>query len=803
MSNLRRLGLQLLLPALVSPAVMAMSNTPPPPPPPPEPETERPVTEGMPDHALRIRTREYAGQTDKVFVDGHGREITLRGFNVSGEVKLAENGFQPFASAADAAHSFDTLKQQTGANMVRYTVSWEGIHKQPDEIDYEYLNNAVSYIREAVRNELYVLVDYHSDLYSRHTFTRDSRDTGNGAPGWAVAPVNGKDDCGLPCLITWSAHKLSDTAVRNAMKSFWYDHWIMDRDLGVVKLAGKQDGRCMDISGGQARNSVTVVSSGCNDQASQRWRYLKNGTLHSLTNEGQCLDVAGARTSDNTDIQVYSCNGTRAQQFILSASGRLHSALDFNKCVASVNGNLKLNECRHDNRGDNQLMTLTDTAGQDISDQPVYSQTAFIWQLGKTAEYLRSQLTDEEFGYVLGFEPLNEPFDGGIGQMTYREFDNQLLWPFYERARAELDSKGIEEKPVYAEPMVFWSSIAGVTAPATGGHYLSYEPGDGFVFTPHFYDQGRMGVEDLSVARNGAHFPNIDQIRDEARYLNLATFMSEFGMWLDGYGHTDTARVVNGTYQAMESSDRTSGRDRFVDFYTPQVSGAQWQWDIYYDRHHEFQNGNPDNLKTEDDAWNGENFSVVRDFGAGYNVAAKLIERAYPRSVQGDTMHFAYEGLVPDAAADVMAYHAIRTRPASGAQKEYLRNRHFAMLVWKGRNSDAATEIYIPRHMQADNLTVVTDQGVFRLNGSAGEQQGSHLVSVQTDVAGEDSGNVVTIDDKNSGNQGFSYALVIDGRDQSLAELEEMRAALTSTINQQRSAVYLIGNMTHGGYPGE
>ncbi|WP_034218309.1 hypothetical protein, partial [Actinoplanes subtropicus] len=39
------------------------------------------------------------------FVDNHGREVVLRGFNVSGEVKLAEKGKLPFADAADARTS--------------------------------------------------------------------------------------------------------------------------------------------------------------------------------------------------------------------------------------------------------------------------------------------------------------------------------------------------------------------------------------------------------------------------------------------------------------------------------------------------------------------------------------------------------------------------------------------------------------------------------------------------------------------------------------------------------------------------
>ncbi|WP_067516213.1 cellulase family glycosylhydrolase [Endozoicomonas ascidiicola] len=131
---------------------------------------------------LSVRSKTYQNQEDKVFVDGFGREISLRGFNVSGKVKHAEFGFQPFANTSDAKTSFNKLVNNTGVNMVRYTVAWEGIHTAPETIDYGYLDNAIAYMKEAIHNGLYVLVDYHSDLFSRHTFTSESKDTGNGAP---------------------------------------------------------------------------------------------------------------------------------------------------------------------------------------------------------------------------------------------------------------------------------------------------------------------------------------------------------------------------------------------------------------------------------------------------------------------------------------------------------------------------------------------------------------------------------------------------------------------------------------------
>ena len=758
---------------------------------------------------LSITSKTYNGVTDKVMVDGLGREVSLRGFNTSGKVKLAEFGFQPFANEQDAQASFAALGQKTGSNMVRYTVAWEGLQPQPGSLDYTYADNAIAYMKAAIAQGLYVLVDYHSDLYSRHTFTQASDSTGNGAPGWAVHPVNGTDDCGLPCDLTWSAHKLSDTSVRNAMKSFWYDFNTLEQNLPAAFITNTAGNLCADISGGSLSNSTTVLAWNCHGGVNQQWLYGNDGTLRSAADSSFCLDVAGAKTADNTDIQIYQCNNSRAQQFILSRSGRLHSAMDFNKCVENRNGNLKLFECRTGLPA--QQFALRGAAdNSDLSAGLTYVQSQFVWQIGELAAYMRANMSDYEWAHVLGFEPLNEPFDGGIGQMTYREFDNQLLWPFYERVRASLNAAGAADKPVYAEPMVFWSSIAGVMAPATGGQYLDYQPGDGFVFTPHFYDQARMGVENLSVARNGSYFGNLDLIRDEARYLGLATFLSEFGMWLDGWGHTDTERVVNGTYQGMESSDRVRGKDRYVDFYTPLVSGAQWQWDYYYDNHYEFQNGNLSQLKTEDDAWNGENFSVINNYAQGYNVQATLVERAYPRAIQGDVMHFAYEGLVSDRDNSLMSYHAIRASlPGLFSNREFVRDTRFAFLAWRGRNSDWPTEIYVPRHMNPASLVVVTEAGVFRnlvvdapRTGAADE-----VALIRDPGRSGNAGHVVLVwDDAGAAETAasFHFALVMDGAaGLDAATLQELQQALRATVNQQRSPVYLTGDMTHSGYPAD
>jgi len=241
---------------------------------------------------ITVGTKRYGDQEDRVFKDGLGREVLFRGFNVSGKVKHAEFGFKPFENAADAARSFKILKKAAGSNIVRFTVAWEGIHTAPDAIDYDYLDQIIAQMREAIHRKMYILLDYHSDLYSRHTFGTDNKHTGNGAPEWIVkGGDHGVDNPCTACLFTWAAHKTSDAGVRSAIRSFWL----------------------------------------------------------------------------NDEISTES--GTRRVQ------------------------------------------------------------DEFIWQIGQVVKYLKKELTPEEFDYVLGVEPLNEPFDGGISDLElddYADFDNQI-----------------------------------------------------------------------------------------------------------------------------------------------------------------------------------------------------------------------------------------------------------------------------------------------------------------------------------------------------------------------------------------
>jgi hypothetical protein len=620
------------------------------------------------DYATSAEARKIAisqktasdGSIDKIFVDLLGREAYFRGWNVSGAAKHVEKGFKPFRNTDDAELSFNLLGQKTGSNVVRFLIHWEGVHPEPDVIDYAYLDQVIAQMRKAIERKIYILVDYHQDLFSRHLFNQDSWHTGNGAPEWVM--VDYPDEyCGLVCA-SWSQHNLTDEAVRMAFRNFW----------------------------------------------------------------------------NNASFQ-----------------------------------------CGDENRN---------------------MQDEYIWQIGEMAAYLRANMTDEEFDFILGLDPFNEPVDGGMEGLTAKEWDNQKLWPFFQRVRTVLNENGWGDKWVYAEPLVYWNTTAGVLAPATGGHHLDSPPGDGFVFNSHFYDAGRMST-DLTGIDNGTYLRDMDTVRQEGRYLETPTFMSEYGMWLDGEGAKDTVRMIKALYQGMEASDWNKTKDRYMNLYAPLISGTQWHWDIYYDNHNEYMNGNPDKLLTEKDAWNDENFSVIKDWGAQYNMDYLVIERGYPRRIQGHAMSYYYNCLSHDAWGSLLDWVTVKVNG-----DDYFGANKFMLLVWKGRNSDAPTELYIPRHFDIGRTLVVTESLTrncdLALTDAPANEANEIIV---TSDPGQISGSgyrLIVWDDLDDGEtaQSMHFALVVElnsGENYTEQQVSQIQAALIQRISDEKqSPLYMTGTMT-------
>ena len=522
---------------------------------------------------------ESPARTDQVFRDGVGREVILRGWNVSGNSKLAQSGFLPFRSIEDANASLAAMTTRTGANAVRFVIAWEGTNPTVDQVDSAYLDALIAQVRVAISYRLYVLLDFHQDLFSRYLFAPDAPHTGNGAPLWVIrAGGYGQEFC--PECVAWAQHSTMGTSVRAAARDFW-----------------------------------------------------TNRTVH--TDQG-------------------------------------------------------------------------DRAVQD----------SFLAQLGATLAYIRQHLSADEWAFVLGVDPWNEPIDGGLANPPTgaERWENDYLWPFYRRVRALMDQRGWGDKLVFAEPLVFWNAPAPL---GTGGAHLHDIPKAGFAFNPHFYDMARMAPvasQVLWAPFSVEYFGDMQRIREEARYLRMPVFVSEFGALVQKPGGADANRILAGLYQALETSDsRKVSKDRFADTYSPPLSGTQWHWDIYYGQHGEMRGGTVP-VKEGDgwngDAWNGEGLSAVRSIAAGprhalwYNFDATNIQRIAPRRVQGEVVSFHFSARVPDASGKPLDWLSLR--PVVG-NTEYLSASRWALLVWRGRTSDAPTELFIPEPFDPAKLAVITD----------------------------------------------------------------------------------------------
>ncbi|GGU32987.1 cellulase family glycosylhydrolase [Lentzea flava] len=172
-----------------------------------------------------------------VFRDEHGREVVLRGFNVSGTAKLAEYRGLPFANVADARKSAVAMKQLTGANAVRFLLTWAWIEPQRGQIDDAYLDGVTAQLRAFTDQGIRVYLDFHQDLYSRYLFNSGSWYTGDGAPAWAASGYP-KESCGL--CFHWGQNMKNNNAVTAATYDFWHNrNGVQDSFLNAAAEALK------------------------------------------------------------------------------------------------------------------------------------------------------------------------------------------------------------------------------------------------------------------------------------------------------------------------------------------------------------------------------------------------------------------------------------------------------------------------------------------------------------------------------------------------------------------------------------
>ncbi|MFJ9122100.1 endoglycosylceramidase [Streptomyces sp. NPDC102394] len=499
------------------------------------------------------------------FVDGNGREVVLRGYNVSGETKLEENSGLPFASVADARKSATALRALGGGNSVRFLLSWAYAEPTRGTLDTAYLAAATDQMRAFLDAGIRVYPDFHQDLYSRHLFNSGSWYTGDGAPKWAVDLGSyPQESCGI-CLF-WGQNITQNQAVTKAQYDFWHNAY------------GVQD-------------------------------------------------------------------------------------------------------------------SFLDTAQ-------------------KTMAYVRQHLGDAEFAGIVGFDPYNEPYAGSYDSgQTSRTWEQNLLWPFYQRFRARMDAAGWQDKPAFVEPNLFWNANI-ASQKQEGGLLDAGTLGSRYVFNTHFYDQKAIsGILMWGNASDGQYASDFGTVRDRASAAGTAAVVSEFGHPLSGSTAGKAPTVDKAMYQALDSRQPGSSWWSNPSASGPVLSGNQWQWDLYSGRHHELMNGNPDKVRTSGDAWNDEDLSAVRldDSGAvTLRQDARLLDRVYPAATAGTTLAFTYEDRSRDGST-TLTWNPVPNSLPNVAQ--LVGSGQYGLLVWRSGGGSAPTELHLPASFPTAGTTVVSDLG--------------------------------------------------------------------------------------------
>ncbi|MGI5501318.1 cellulase family glycosylhydrolase [Lentzea sp. CA-135723] len=320
-------------------------------------------------------------------------------------------------------------------------------------------------------------------------------------------------------------------------------------------------------------------------------------------------------------------------------------------------------------------------------------QDSFVNAAGEALKHVKNALPANEFKLVVGVDPLNEPYAGkyDAGQ-TSQTWERDLLMPFYQRFRGEMDEAGWAGKPAFVEPLVFWNQNVDFFA-EPGGLTLAQPLGDRFVFNAHFYDgKAQSGILMPGKAGDGQYTQAFNTIRDRAKALNTTAIVSEFGHPVSGFTSDKTPSVLKAIYQGLDST--ASGARWWSAPRGSAISGSQWHWDTNYGRHRELMNDNPGKVKTDGDAMNDEHFSAVKldaNNTPVLNVDRALVDRVYPQAVAGTTLAFTYED---------RAYQTWQQIPLPNV-RALVGNAPFAVLVWDAHESAAPTEIHLPESLRS------------------------------------------------------------------------------------------------------
>ncbi len=181
-----------------------------------------------------------------VIKDEQGRERVFRGFNrVVKEPRYLEGCMR------DAKNELPMMLEN-GCNLIRLGITWEILEPEEGKYDTKAVALVKDFVRECAKNNVYVMLDMHQDLYSPYFY-------GDGAPAWAV------DKSIVPekYAAIWAEGYFYMDSVQQGFTDFWHDKGgVQTKFIKAWKYFASQFEECENVIGLDYLNEPYVERDG-------------------------------------------------------------------------------------------------------------------------------------------------------------------------------------------------------------------------------------------------------------------------------------------------------------------------------------------------------------------------------------------------------------------------------------------------------------------------------------------------------------------------------------------------------------
>ncbi len=583
-------------------------------------------------------------RTDRTYIrDEQNRYVRFHGINVSCATKIGPPGKnaqgqdtyvgRPFPLSAAREH-YARLRA-AGFNSMRLLVLWEAVEpRKKGEYDQEYLDYLRELVKQANEYGLYVLIDFHQDIFSRHLFVKfnsrpavgekgsventlmslvqpfDERVQGDGAPRWAVEACLPEKNLDSK---HWGTPRITSALTQDELLNIYavYQKIVSGQLLGGAADAGVDGGPAPDAGASDAgippwvyQFALSLPEPFAPNESIDMLPFTNWALAHGLS-----LDVARAYScfyAGNTVFPGLTADGgVPVQEYLQDAYANMAAK------VAETVGD-QPNVMGYDlmNEPSGNYIPLVALAGLMKAGAPG-AESALTSLLGQeTGKQVLQALvalrllppdTRPETLRLYGVDKL----DLGAALSLNNGFDENHLRPFYERVGKAILAKD-PEATMYVESALGVGSVLGG---GPGGGLLPglwevpMKPLDlpRVVFAPHWYPDIYpflgFNVEPRQFTAEQVRYREYDEQLKNASALasyslgNVPVVFGEFGTYFNFNGIRDaraagydvSSHIIDNYYESFERLNQ---------------SNMQWCY-------------SPENNYAVGDGWNREDFSIL------------------------------------------------------------------------------------------------------------------------------------------------------------------------------------------------